>query len=224
MIINKLAEVIYKFYNNGRPSSTNKTFSQADILQYVKMGYGNMMRQLAFNSLKTFEWQESYFYSDILSEQKFPLGEPGTNGRRRVDMSGFDIYRLPKSVHITNVTPAGNNCGPQELGQITQVSPGEENFYIGPDFNSFLFFVIKGKGIDTYHIPPCVNDLNIEATYATDDIEVPEDIAYDIANQILSTVLRIPGFAGKDVDNSFSPPKSNQLRRSINPQETQTEI
>lgn len=220
-----LAEIVYNFYSTGRPSATNRTYSKKDILQYARMGYGNMLRQLAFSSQKNPEWKEDYFYADILSTKSFKLEDPVRNGMRRVDMAGFNLYRLPKSIHIASIYPKSDTCGKSYVGQITLVNVGEENFYLGPDFSSYQFGVIKGRGIDTYHVPPCVKELFIESTFDSDDVEVPEDICFDIANQILGAVLRIPGFAGSNVDNSFSPPKSNQLRRAIvNPQEQQTEI
>lgn len=217
MILSTLAEICYKFYSTGRPSATNRTYSQKDILQYCRMGYGNMLRQLAFASQKNFEWKEDYFYADILTRKEFPLLEADKRGRRRVDMSEYDLYRLPRNAHIPNVY---DDCG----NLYTQVSVGEENFYLSADFESFLFFVIKGRGIDLYHAPYEVKGAEIEATFDSDDVEVSLDIAFDIANQILGVVLRIPGFTGREIDNSFNPPKSAQLKRAINQPQEQAEI
>lgn len=218
MKLNVLSEVIYNFYNSGRPSATAKSFSKADILQYARMGYGNMIRQLAFNAQKTVEWKEEYFYSDLISTKSFKVGETNKVGGRRVDMGQFDLYRLPRNAHMVNVYGSDGTL-------LTQVNNGEENFYLGSDFEIFPFFVVKGRGIMVYHLPDGDSEVEIEATFDADDVDVSLDICFDIANQILGVVLRIPGFAGKAIDNSFDPPKSNQLKRALNnPQQEQPEI
>jgi len=112
---------------------------------------------------------------------------------RRCDMSDISMYRMPGNSHITNVYPVGA-CSNDELGEITQVNPGEENFYANdPDFSDIMFFCIKGKGVDVYNVPPCVKSLDIEATYdgPADELEIDSAIASVIVDQILNVSLGI---------------------------------
>lgn len=221
MIISQLAEVIWRFYNDGRVSSTGVTITEADILQMVKMNYSNMQRLLYYESKKVNDGDEYYFYSGILSVKRFPLSEANMKGMRRADMSGVETYRLPKNSHITNVYPVG--CSENEGDfEATQVAPGEENFYAGdPDMSFFRFFVLKGQGVNTYNLPPCVKSIDVEATFDDPKMDVPLDICFNIANQILGLTLRIPGFLGKSTDNSFESPQMIQMRNRLQAQQDQ---
>jgi hypothetical protein len=215
MKLKQLGEIVFRFYNEGRVNVTQLTLKEADILQYCRIAFANIMRQLYYANKKMNDGDEYYFSSPVLDIKKFALTEPNAVGMRRADMSAFDLYRLPKNSHIPNVYPVGQGCGTQDVGEITQVQPGEENFYLGPEFSDFMFYVVKGRGINTYHVPSCIKEVDVEATYDNDNVEVSDDIAFDVANQVLGVALRIPGFVGKDTDNPYLPPQSIQLKRAI---------
>lgn len=215
MIITQLSEVIWRFYNDGRVSSAGITFTEADILQMVKMGYANMQRLLSYEARKTAEGDEYYFYSGILSIKRFALSPLNSKGMRRLDMMGVETFRLPKNAHITNVYPVGCSGGEADFIS-TQVSPGEENFYAGdPDMSFFRFHVLKGQGINTYNWPMCATSGDVESTFYDPTMDVPLDICFNVASQILDRTLRIPGFTGKSTDNSFETPTMIQFRSRL---------
>lgn len=195
MTLKNLQEVVWRFYQNGKPQANNQMLLKADIGQKIKLLFADAMRQRYYESMKTdiFNQPDYAFVSPILSVQRFKLGEPEYNGKRRADMGAFDLYRLPKNSHFTNVYPVAEGCGNDEVGEITQVAPGEENFYIGDsDLSSLKFFVVKGRGIDTYNIPPCITGLDIETTYDVgNDIDIDMSIASQIIDQILNVALGI---------------------------------
>ena len=216
MRIKQLGEVIWKFYYDGRPKSTAQTLSKADILQMCILSYGEIVRQKYYDSKKQDEYnQPDYsFLSPILTVQRFGLEDVNDiTGMRRADMSKFDLVRLPKNAHITNVYPVGSDCQGQAVGEITQVSPGEENFYLTPDFASFLFFVVKGRGLNTYHVPPCVKSVEVETSYVTDDFDVSLDIGYEIAMTVLTVGGKVNGVPIKILDNNYSPQPREVKRR-----------
>lgn len=216
MLINVLSDVIWTFYQDGRLNATKQTFRQEDILQMVKMTLGNMQRQVYVANKKVAEGAEYYASAPLLSIQRFELGPPDAVSKRRADMSEFDLYRLPQNAHVTNVYPASDSCPGNEQGRsISQVSPGEENFYLFPKFNFFQFFVVKGRNIYAYHLLPCTKYIDVESTFDTSECDVSLDIAYDIAQQVLGTTLRIPGFNSKDHDNPYLTPQMEQLKRNI---------
>jgi hypothetical protein len=219
MILKTVAEVVWRFYQDGRASSTSQTLREADIIQYCRAAYGNINRQIYYASKKINDGDESYFYSPTLDVKRFTLSEPNAVGMRRADMSEFDLYRLPHNKHIPNIYPVGQACGTEDVGQITLLdNPGEENFYLGTEYEGFMFGVIKGRGINTYHVPPCIKEIDIEATYDNDNVDVPLDIAFDVSNQVLGVALRIPGYIGKDTDNPYQTPQSLQLKRALQQQ------
>src|SRR5580692_11434949 len=135
MLLNTVSDVIWQFYAEGREKATNQSFSQQDILQHARMSFSNYMRQLYYNAKQLNDGDEYYFSSPILSIMRFPLTDPNAVGKRRADMSNFDLYRLPKNSHFTNVYLVG--CGNNDGISITQVAPAEENFYLTPEYNFF---------------------------------------------------------------------------------------
>lgn len=195
MILKDIKELAWRWYQNGKPQANNQQLLKADMGQKIKLLFADAMRQRYYESMKMDKFNEPdySFHSPIISVQRFPLSEPDFNGKRRVDMSKFDLYRLPKNSHFTNVYPIAKGCGNQEVGEITQVSPGEENFYIGnPDLSDFCFYVVKGRGLDTFNIPACIESLDVEATYDVgDDTDIDMSIASQIVDQILNVSLGI---------------------------------
>lgn len=187
----QLQEVIWRFYENGKPMANNQSLLKADIAQKVKLLLADLMRQRYYESKKMDEFlrPDYSFVSPLLEVKRFKIKKESKF--HRCDMKQFDMYRLPGNSHITNVYPVGK-CGNDDIGEITQVSPGEENFYVNdPDFSYTPFFVIKGRGVNVYNLPECVEELDVEATYDGDDIDVEGSIASVIMDQILNVSLGI---------------------------------
>jgi hypothetical protein len=153
------------------------------------------------------------FISPLLDIKRFTLSDPTITGMRRASMTKFDLFRLPENAHFTNVYPVGEACGSNDIGEVTQVSPGEENFYLTPDFSNYLFFVVKGRGINTYNIPPCIKEVDIETTYQSDDIDVSLDLAYEVVMQVLGNSLKVNGVPIKILDNAYAPQPSEVKRK-----------
>lgn len=215
MKIKQVSEICWKFFYDGRPKATAQTLSKADFLQMCQLALADQMRTEFIKSKSTDQFNEPdySFTSPILDTKRFSLSEPNVVGMRRADMCNIDLYRLPKNAHFTNVYPVGADCNGVALGEVTQVSPGEEKFYFAPDFSSFLFFVVKGRGLNTYNLPPCVKEIDVEATYNTDDIDISMDMAYDVVMAVLGTSVKVNGVPIKILDNPYSPQPHEVKRR-----------
>lgn len=220
MRLKQLSETIWEFYNEGRQKASAQTFDKRDILQYVIMGVGSKFYSRYYQAKKLDGEKDYYFYSGDLTIKVFDLSEPNGRGTRRIIFKELDYVKLPHNEDITNVYPAGNNCKGRAI-EITQVAPGEENFYLGPEFNEFSFFVEKGSGLDLYHVPACVEKIEVERAWITDNMDISLDMAYDIANEVLGIVLKEKQFALKTVDNPYNP-KPIEVRRKLEEQQ-QTE-
>lgn len=219
MKLKQLSEVVWKFYEEGRNKTSAQTFSKRDIQQYVTMGIGSKYYVRWYQAKKMDGGQKDYyFYSADLSLKKVPLGEANNHGIRRAEYSKFDFIKLPHNEDITNVYPLGGKCS-EKINEITQVAPGEENFYTGPEFSSFWFFVEKGEGINLYNIPPCVCEIEIERVWVTENMDVSLDMAYDIANEVLGIVFKEKAFPIKTIDNPYNP-KPIELRRKLEEQQS----
>lgn len=216
MVIKQLSEIVFKFANAGRPKVTAQSIDKASITQMVMLALGNILRQRYYESKKLNEFGQPDYsaISPILGTIEFKLSDPDTVGMRRADMSQYDLYRLPNDAHIVNIFPMAGSCGSKQIGKISLVEPGEERFYLSPDFSFFLFGVVKGRGINLYNLPYCVSRVVIETTYNSSDVDVSFEVAEEIALHILGVVLKIPAFSGKVIDNPYSPPQVD-LRREL---------
>jgi hypothetical protein len=217
MDLKQISEVIYKASNNGRPSATSRTFSEKDIEQFAKMSFGNVLRQRYFDDKKMNDGGNLDMIGGSLDIKEYELTEPNTQGMRRAVMKD-EVVRMPRSMDVTNIYPvATGDCDGSVGDSITLVQPGEENFYLSPDFEFFQFAVQKGKGINTYHLPACITKIQVERIYVSDGLDIPLDIAFEISLSVLGVVLKIKEFL-PTADNSFDPNK-NELRYQLEKQE-----
>jgi hypothetical protein len=220
MTIKVLSDVIREFYNRGRTNATSQTFALKDIQQMAYEAAAGIFRTRYYESKKEDEYGEPdySFISPLLSIQRFKLGNADIRGMRRADMN-TDLFRMPKNSHFTNLYLVTDGCAGDGLinGKIPVLKNGEEYFYTGEEYSDFLFVVSKGNGLDTYHFPPCVTDIEVETTYANEDAEISLEVAYDVSLQVLGVMLRVPGFTNKGVDNSFVEPLMALLKRQQDP-------
>jgi hypothetical protein len=218
MIIKQISDVILSFEKQGRNRTTDKTYSRADIAQMVRMGYNNSAVQRYWQAKKMGAGDDYYFYSGLLSIQRFPLGDPDLRNMRILDMAGIEIFRLPKNDNFTNVYPIGDCQGDSTTWNITQVSPGEEKFYLSPDFEDYKFYSVKASSLHMYNIPTCVKEIDVETTFDNhdDEVDIPMDIAFEVAFQILGWELKIKQFrtAGA-TDSPYNTPSGADLRRRL---------
>lgn len=195
MDIGTLTEVIWRTYQDGKPKGNEQQILKQDITQQVKVVLGGVIRIQYYDSKNKDEYRrpDYSFTSPLLNIKRFELSEATRTGQRVADMSAYDLFRLPYNAHFTNVYPFSENCGNDEVGQITQVCIGEENFYIGdPELSDFNFFVAKSRKLETYNIPPCVTHLDIETTYDVgDDTDISLELCYVIFSQVLGVNLKI---------------------------------
>ena len=228
MLLSTLSEVVWQFFAEGRQKSTNRTFGKADVRQMLKLASSDILRMRYFSArkeqLQTGDTMDTSFISPLLSIQNFPLSDPNEAGMRRSDMSDFDIYRMPHNVSITNVYPVG--CGGEEYKSIPIVEAGEEYFYQNPQYKSFKFGVVKGRGINTYNLKPCAKSLDVEAAFDGEgiDVDIPMDVAFEASNEVLGKMIGMPDFPQKGSDNPYTlPQKHLQQRLNAKQQQETTE-
>jgi len=195
MILKSVIELTWRLYQEGRAYANNQNIIKQDVEQKAKLLFADAIRQRYYESRKMDDYgrPDWSFVSPILEVKRFELVTDDEKRYRRCDMSESQMYRLPNNSHITNVYPIGD-CKNDDIGEITQVNPGEENFYANdPDFSDTMFFVIKGKGINVYNCPPCIKHLEVEAAFDAPDSEPEVDsaIASLIVDQILNVNLAI---------------------------------
>src|ERR1700748_195869 len=152
MILIQIAEIVWDFYNRGRNNATAQTYSKEQIAMLVRQGLSSKMIRNYIQNKKLNDGDEYYATAALLSTQRFDIGKPDANGTRMVDMSNFDLYRLPKNAHIINAFPVG--CSGTEGSAITVIQNGEEYFYRGAKFKGFRYAVVVGRKLKTFNLPP----------------------------------------------------------------------
>ena len=222
MLISTLVDIIFRTYQSGRPKSTERTFLKQDIQQHVIISLGKNLMLAYYDSRGQDEYLEADYssYSRLLSTMLFDLGDADFVCKRSADLGSYQFFNIPKNKNITNIYPVGEACGGRAVGEITQVAPSEENFYLRPDYKDYLFFVLKGNNIDTYNVPACIKKIKVEATFNVGDIDISTSIAFEIANYVLGMVIGIPGYANKTIDNNYSEPQKI-LKKNIQPSNEQ---
>lgn len=225
MLLSELGETIWQVYQEGRAKSTTRSFSQKDVQQYTKLAVAEVMRILYYNSKRNKDGNAFYFMSPLLSIQPFKLSDANLIGMRRADMTGFDMFRMPHDAHIVSMYPIGCNNG-GDYKSISLVEAGEEYFYAGnAKFSSYQFAVVKGAGLNTYNLPPCVTKLDVESSFdaPTLDPDISQDVAFDASSLVLGKMIGMPEFTNKSTDNSYSLPQRNLKQRlSLQQPEVQT--
>lgn len=192
MKLSVLTELTWRLYQNGKAFANNQKLLKDDISQKIKILFADFIRQRYYESKKldSFDNADYSFTSPLLNIKRFKV-EHDNDRFVRCDMGEYDLYRMPNNSHFSNVYPIGK-CGANQLSEITQVAPGEENFYVNdPDLSGFIFFVVKGRGINVYNLPSCVEHLDIETTYDTDDADIDKSMASVIVDQVLNVTLAI---------------------------------
>ena len=200
MKLSQISEVCWKLYSDGKPAANDQKLSKADITQMVKTSAANNFRQQYLSTQVVVSGRklsftnadpEYYFSSPLLAIKRFQLSDTDSTGMRIADMSEFDLYRLPKNSHFTNIYPVNNNCNGQQIGTITLVQNGEEKFYKGSEFANYLYASVVGRTLHIYHVPPCVQSVDVETSYDNPDIDITLDVCYDISNEVLGIIFRV---------------------------------
>jgi hypothetical protein len=223
MILRIVAKVVWRFYQEGRARATQQTYTEKDITSMGKMALSEMIHQNYIRDLRLKQTPDYYMISPILSIQPFELAPIDGGNMRRIDMSKFDLYRLPKDAHVANIYLRGSGCVEDDMvSEVSLVRPSEENFYRNdPDLAEYPFAVVKGRGINIYNAPSCADFADVESTFDSDEIDVSLDFAYQISTQVLGVMLKIPGFMKTNVDNPYENAKSAALKKALQQQEQQ---
>jgi len=221
MKLKQVSEVIWQIYNKGRAKATAQTYNKNDIKQLVTMGVGQKMRARYIEGKKLDVRNDYYYYTGDLDSKPYDLGEANMIGMRRIEIPD-DIIKLPNNMDIVNVYPVGSCKGTDGSKQITQVAPGEENFYLTAAFEDFWFFREKGKGLNFYHIPPCVKQIEVERVYVNDNLDVSLDLCYDVGTEILGIIFKAKQtIIVKPTDNPYQP-DAVELRKKLEEQQQET--
>lgn len=208
MTLDILSEFVWNWYQNGMPDATRQFLEEDDIQQMVRMSAANNFRQQYIFGQKILparriqpppDEHEYYFLSPLLKVIRFKLSDADELAMRRADMGKYDLYRLPKNAHFTNIYMVNFACAGLKKAELTLVPNGQEKFYAGkPKFASIVFGSIVGRGINTFNVPPCISSLDVETTYDDDSADISLDICFDVAVDVLRNAWQVGEVTGED--------------------------
>ncbi len=205
-----IAQLLQELYDGGRIKVTNLTLEHRDMLEYVKLGYAAVMRDMWLALNKGDTTDEYYFFTGLLKPRKFPLRA----GRqiRIVDMSSVSLIRMPKNNHLFEVMPIGEDCG-QDEEPIPMCQPAEAKFYKGGEYDGFSFFEPRGDTLRVYNVGECIKEVEVTALYDDEDADIPSDIGFAIIKAVLKDV-----FGVKEIDRVKIDDNSNMIIHQIKSQ------
>lgn len=193
MTLSEVNNIAFTLFN-GKNKVTNLVITETKLLPTTKLAYANVMRNLWLKFGNSY-----YYFTNNLKPIQYNLSEVDCNGKRRVDFGDTSYISLPQNMHlfrIEAITGAGCYCS-----TITFVMPGEDYFYRGAEFASFPYAVAIGDGVDTYHIPNCIKKVTILGVSDDPDVNIPQDIAWDVLRQVLALILDIKKYPQKTIDD-----------------------
>lgn len=213
MTLDKVSYILLDFYFNGIVKSDSRQLDRSTLLEYSKLAYANVMRNLWVTFKKNGLGNEYYFYTGSIGRKKLPLGDVSPNGRRTVDLSKYPMIRLPKNMHIFNLTPVNEKgC---DCGTVTQVAPAEERFY-GAEVSQYPYFNNIGSNIDCYNFPDCIKEVEVEAVFDDADADIPNDIAADVVVFVLRDMLKVKAINVDKIDDGNPNDFMQQIKSKIN--------
>ena len=190
---------------------TNITLGQRDMLEFVKLGYAAVMRDmwLALNKGNTTD--EYYFFTGLLVPRTFKLSE-SVHNPRIADMSDASVIRMPQNNHLFEVLPVGEGC--TDGGDpIPMVQPAEAKFYKSAEYSDLTFFEPRGKKLYIYNVDACITEVEVTALYDDEDADIPADISFAVIKSVLKDV-----FAVKEIDRVKIDDNSNMLIHQLKSQ------
>jgi hypothetical protein len=208
--LKRIASLLQEMYDGGRIKVSNLTMENRDMLEYVKLGYAAVMRDMWLSLNKGKTTDEYYFFTGLLKPRKFPLKE----GRqvRIVDMSEASTIRMPQNNHLFEVMPIGSGCA--EGGEpIPMCQPAEAKFYKGGDFVGYTFFEPRGSELLVYNVGECIKEVEVTALYDDPESDIPNDLAFNVIKSVLKDVFGI-----KEIDRVKIDDNSNMLIHQLKSQ------
>lgn len=212
MKIEIIAAVCEAVYYNGRVKEGSRKLDRRDFVQLCKAANGTIMRKLYYE-LRRFEAELLYF-GDYVDTKTATVKKSGKEFYVELD---DNTMNLPHGIGIFAVYPLTKDgdhterCERIQKGQI-----GADWLYCGEDFDGIPFYIKKGKRIFIYNYS-CLKEgeeVEIDGLFRDDlEMEIPDDIAFDVINAVLGLTLKVAGFP---IDKSNDDdPNVIELRKRI---------
>lgn len=214
MTLVNLSYLLESFFYNGVVKSNSKQLTRDDMLQYIKIAYANVMRNLIITTRAKDIVDSSYLVVGSLLRKEYEVKQINKR-KKHIDISKTPIILLPENQHIFSINPINENgC---EVGDVIMIQPAESKFYKNDaDFDSFIFCEQVGNLIEIYNLPDCISKIEIEAVFDNVDAEIPNDIAADVIKYVLKDMLLIKQISVDKIDDNNPNDFVQELKQKLN--------
>lgn len=217
-----LADVINDVYSNGIIKSRHK-IDRRDFIVMCRAAKGSVAR--AHYIAEKQGGPVGAFVSDIVKAKEFKV----INTKRGYQVVDFDfnknkITKLPDGNGIVRVTPIDTEGRIDYNKNYSRAMAGSEWMYCTPEFledtGELIYIAMSneirlfGSNIDLIQRPEDGNE-QVEMVYVSDDddTDIPNDMCWEIINNVLGIVLRVEGFPVDKTDDQN--PNVQQINSKI---------
>lgn len=187
-----LAAALQSVYSNGRVKSAKK-LDRRDFTIITKAAIGAFMRKVYYEE-KSIGSILAYF-GNALIEKIFDI-EKDERCRQYIDTEESSIVKLPNSIGVFSVTALDNDGCLVEDGVFTRLGQGMDWLYSTSDLQDLgeQTYQILSNRILFKNMTEDTKQVAVRGIFLDDDIDVPEDIAYSIMNDIFTKIVPMQGF------------------------------
>lgn len=200
-----VADVLNELYNNGIIRSSHK-LDERDFLQMARAANGSVVRTLYYDEKQKSE-SVYHYVASCVKEKEYTV-KTGDRGRLLVDFdyANDKIVRLPDGNGILRITPLSDDPKAKidYSRNFTKGIAGSEYLYCTDAFledTGEQIFVTISDQIRLFTATP-PKKVEMLAVIFNDEMEIPDDIAWQIINYILVVMLKIIGIPVDTTDDS----------------------
>lgn len=187
-----LAAALQSVYSNGRVKSAKK-LDREDFVQITRAAIGAFMRKVYYEEKGIGSIMD--YFGNILALKEFDIKEDERH-RKYSDLADVDLLKLPKGIGIFSVTPIDEQGYIKEDQAFTRLSPGMDWLYTEEDLDDTgdQTYQVLSNRIMYKNILEETKKVEAQGIFIDNDLEIPEDIAYSIMNDIFTKIVPLQGF------------------------------
>lgn len=207
MNIELVAVLIEEIYYDGRVLTGSEKLQKKDFQNMCLAAMGTIMRNLYWQMKQ--DGGELLYFGDNVDTKDYSVQED-PSGQRYI-MIDDALLNIPFGLGIINVYPAKDSGCPERF---VKQPPGADWLYCGTDF-MIPFYIKKGKRLDLFG-NDCVKKetkVYVDGLYFSDQLDLPQDIVWDIMNAVLGVSLKKNGWPVDPTTNDN--PNITELKNKI---------
>jgi hypothetical protein len=199
MKVSVVADIIDAVYTNGKFQTSSKKLDFDDFYQFAMASAGSIIRKTFYEERALNNGDVTSFIASMVELKPVKI----TKGPLGVQIIDEEVLTIPKNLGVFNIYPVINfnseeDCEIDYRNPFIRIQPGTISHYDRED-TGLNYFSQRG----TRPVMWCddVDHVAVEGIFKSGDLDVPENIAREIINDVLGTVLKVAGWPADMTDN-----------------------